>query len=234
MNIKEFKINDCPCVEISGIENFDVNKIFDCGQCFRFDKVEQSRHEKEFSGVAFGKFVSFAQDGDCVTIYGSDMSDYENIWCAYLGIGRDYDEIAKSILEYCQNEALIEAVEYGRGIRILSQDPFECIISFIISQNNNIPRIKKIIEALSAKCNSPIDIHPELRNHLSGKSSLCAFPDAKMLYSLGIDGLSELKTGFRAKYIYDAASRLLDGSLSIESVMNAPSTTDAIDSLCTV
>ena len=234
MNIRELKINGCSCVEISGVENFDVHKIFDCGQCFRFDRVEHSHHEKEFSGVAFGRFVSFAQDGDCVTIYGSDLADYETVWRSYLNIDQDYNEISRNILEHCQNGALIEAVEYGKGIRILAQDPFECIISFIISQNNNIPRIKKIIEALSARCNVPLDIHPEMKNHLSGKSSLCAFPDANMLYELGIDGLAELKTGFRAKYIYDAVSRSIDGSLSIKNIMASTSTEDAIERLCSV
>ena len=152
MNIREFEINGCPCVEISGIKNFDVNKIFDCGQCFRFDRVENSAHKIEFSGVAFGKFVSFAQDDDVVIIYGSSISDYENIWRSYLCIEQDYDKIGESILEYCKNNALAAAVKYGRGIRILAQDPFECIISFIISQNQQIPRIKQIVAALSAAC----------------------------------------------------------------------------------
>ena len=223
-----------PCVCVSGLENFDIGKIFDCGQCFRFDAVENSPHEKEFSGVAYGRFVSFAQDGKNVFIYGSDLGDYERIWKRYLDIERDYDAVAKDILSNCENSALREAIEYGRGIRILAQDPFECIVSFIISQNNNIPRIKKIIEALSEKCGAPIEISNTMKKHISGRSSLCAFPTAESLFELGVDGLFELKTGFRAKYIYDAVSRVLDASLSVDEILLEPDIERAIELLCTV
>ncbi len=234
MNITEFRLGDCPCVRIEGIQNFDIGKIFDCGQCFRFDAVENSGHEKEFSGVAFGRVVSFAQDGNTVLIYGSTLEDYESLWKRYLDIERDYDAVGADILTSCDNEALRAAVEYGNGIRILAQDPFECVISFIISQNNNIPRIKKIIEALCAKCGKPIDVSNEMRKHISSKSSLCAFPEADALYALGVEGLFELRTGFRAKYIYDAVSRTLDGSLSFTEVMAESDIENAIEALCSV
>ena len=234
MNITEFRTNGCPCVVIEGVKCFDIGKIFDCGQCFRFDPVPDSAHEKEFSGVAFGRFVSFAQDNDTVYIYGSDIYDYENVWKPYLNIERDYDEIFDDILSHNQNEALVAALEYGQGIRILAQDAFECIISFIVSQNNNIPRIKKIIEALCATCGEPIAIHEEMKKHLSGRSSLCTFPDADSLVRLGEDGLFALKTGFRAKYIYDAARRTLDGKLILDKVYDEDDIERAIDILCSV
>ncbi len=234
MKVSEFIAPRCSYVTVQGVNNFDIGKIFDCGQCFRFDPVENSSHEKEFSGVAMGRFVSFAQDGDTLFIYGSTLEDYEKIWKKYLDIERDYDEVAKDILKNCQNEALVAAIEYGNGIRILAQDPFECVISFIISQNNNIPRIKKIIEALSAKCGTPIELSEELMLHSSSRSSLCAFPSAEALDALGVDGLFELKTGFRAKYIYDAASRSLDGSLSLDEILREDDTERAIEKLCEV
>lgn len=234
VNIVERREGSLPYLEIEGVRNFDVGKIFDCGQCFRFDPVESSRHEKEFSGVAYGRVVSFAQDGQTVYIYGSDRRDFEEIWKKYLDIERDYDAVGEDILRNCDNSALAEAVAYGEGIRILAQEPFEAIISFIISQNNNIPRIKKIIEALSARCGQPVDMPPEMSAHLSGKSSLCAFPDARAIEALGVDGLFELKTGFRAKYIYDAVSRYLDGSLSVEGIMAEQDIERAIDALCLV
>ena len=234
MKITELYEGGTPYLTIEDVCNFDIGKIFDCGQCFRFDAVENSRHEKEFSGVAFGRFVSFAQDGGTLYIYGSSREDFDSIWKRYLDIERDYDAVASDILNNCKNPALSDVVEYGRGIRILAQDPFECVISFIISQNNNIPRIKKIIEALSERCGKPIEISEEMKAHLSGRSSLCAFPDAQSLAELGVDGLFELKTGFRAKYIYDAVSRTLDGSLSIDTVMNESDIEKAIDMLCSV
>ena len=234
MRISENFIENYPYVKIEGVEFFDVGKIFDCGQCFRFDAVPNTTHQKEFSGVAFGRFVSFAQDGDTLFIYGSDMADFENIWRGYLDLERDYSLVEADILSKCDNQALVSSAEYGRGIRILSQEPFECVISFIISQNNNIPRIKKIIEALALKCGEHIELCDEAKKHTSGVSSLCAFPSAEALYELGVEGLAELKTGFRAKYIYDAVCKTLDGSLSFEQIRAESDIDKAIEMLCAV
>ena len=233
MNISENFIGSYPYVRIDGVRELDIEKIFDCGQCFRFEKVDQSAHSCEFSGVAYGRFVSFAQDGDTVYIYGSDLADFERIWRAYLDLDRDYGEVESDVLSHSQNEGLIAAIEYGRGIRILSQEPFECVISFIVSQNNNIPRIKKIIEALSQRCGERIELCDEAKKHLSGNREPYAFPTAEALCSLGEEGLFEMKTGFRAKYIYDAARRVSLGELSLSSVKDKD-TESAIEHLCQV
>lgn len=234
LRLSEFNKNGTPVVSVEGLEYFDIGKIFDCGQCFRFDEVEHSAHQKEFSGVAHGRFVSFAQDGDTLYIYGSTLDEYESLWRRYLAIDKDYFEIEKEILNTCESDALLRAAEYGRGIRILSQDGFECVISFIISQNNNIPRIKKIIEALCAKCGEAISISDEMKNHLSGKSSLCAFPSAQAILELGEQGLFDLKTGFRAKYIYDAVSRIADGRVDVERIFEEQDIDLAIEYLSQV
>ena len=223
-----------PCIKVSGLKNFDIGKIFDCGQCFRFENVEDSAHEQEFSGVAFGRFISFAQDGNELYIYGSDESDFDNIWRRYLDLDRDYDEVARDIFKSCPSPVLREAAEYGRGIRILSQEPFETVISFIISQNNNIPRIKKIIEALSANCGDAVKLWKGYEAHDSGRSSLRAVPNADALVELGIDGLAELRTGFRAKYIFDGASRVKNGSLDLGRIARLEDTESAIEALCEV
>lgn len=232
--VTEFIKGDAHVIRIEGVEGLCVGKTFDCGQCFRFDEVKESLHEKEFSGVAFGRFVSFAQDGDTLYIYGSTLEEYESIWKSFLDIDRDYSFIERDILENMPSEALSRACEYGRGIRILRQDAFECVISFIISQNNNIPRIKKIIEALSRECGEPIDIGEEMKNHLSGCSSLHSFPTLTAIYALGESGLYELKMGFRAKYVFDAVSRILSGELSLSRVDEVNDTDKAIEMLCTV
>lgn len=233
MRISENFIGSYPFVRIDGVSELDIEKIFDCGQCFRFERVENSKHASEFSGVAYGRFVSFAQDGDTLYIYGSDLADFEAVWRGYLDLDRDYREVERDVLEHSQNSALIAAIEYGRGIRILSQEPFECVISFIISQNNNIPRIKKIIEALSERCGERIELCDEAKKHLSGERIPYAFPSAEALCSLGEAGLFEMKTGFRAKYIYDASSRVLSGELMLDTV-RGEDTESAIDRLCEV
>ncbi len=234
MKVREFVKNGCRGVAVSGVKNFDINKIFDCGQCFRFERVENSLHEKEFSGVAYDRFVSFASDGDELFIYGSDLADFEAIWRSFLDLDRDYGEVTKSILTACDNPTLALASQYGDGIRILSQQPFEALISFIISQNNNIPRIKKIIESLSRECGEPIDIPDALRAHASAASSLCTFPTAEKILALGVEGLRRLRVGFRAAYIYDAALRVSDGRLSLEAIMKDSDIESVICALCTV
>ena len=221
-------------VVISNIDRFDIGKIFDCGQCFRFDKVENSPHDMEFSGVACGRFVSFAQDGDVLYIYNSTLEEYHAVWKHYLALDEDYDSIEKDIISRSENPALLSAVEYGRGIRILRQERWEAVCSFIISQNNNIPRIKKLIEALSASCGKRIDVTEEMERHLSGKSSLYSFPSPEAVMRLGVDGLSALKMGFRAKYIYDAAEKIVSGKLDLSAIDKNVSTAGATELLCTV
>ena len=221
-------------VAISGVKHFSVEKTFDCGQCFRFDPVKNSKHEVEFSGIAYGRFISVAQDGDTVYIYNSSIEDYENIWRHYLGLDEDYEVIMQDIRSRSDNPALDLAIRFGEGIRILHQEPWEAICSFIISQNNNIPRIKKIIEKLSDQCGEPIDLPESLKSKITEGRSLCAFPTPDALCRLGVDGLFELKTGFRAKYIFDAASRAVSGQIDYEYLKNSQSTEECIKELCKI
>ncbi len=202
---------------------FSVAKTFDCGQCFRFDRVENSRHEAEYAGVAFGKYVSFAQDGDRYYIYGDvygEKEDKLSFWLDYIGLDDEYDHINRDILSRSDNPALAAAVSCGDGIHILKQDRWETVCSFIISQNNNIPRIKKIIAALSERYGEPIG------------GGHYAFPTAKALNEAGESGLAALKTGFRAKYIADAAARVSDGRLDLDSLCG--STAECEKKLCEV
>lgn len=205
--IREFSRDGIPAVEfcIPGA-GLSVAKTFDCGQCFRFDRVEDSIHETEYAGVAFGRFVSFAQDGDVYYVYGSTAEEYESLWMPYLGLDTDYGAINADILSRSDRPALIEALKYGRGIHILRQDRWETVCSFILSQNNNIPRIKKLVGAISERYGEPIG------------AGHYAFPNAEALNEAGERGLAELKTGFRAKYVADAAARVCDGRLELDSL----------------
>ena len=232
--VSQIKEGSMPVVKLGGVSELDVHKTFDCGQCFRFDKIESSKHESEYSGIAFGKHVSFAQDGKDVYIYNSDIDEFEKIWRGYLCLDMDYSRVRESILECGKGTVIEAAADCGRGIRILRQDAYEATVSFIISQNNNIPRIKKIIEALSKRCGAPIELQEEMQAHTTQSSSLCAFPDAAALLELGEAGLYELKTGFRAKYIYDAVSRLAAGKLDLNALALLESTRDCISALCEV
>ena len=121
-------------------KNFDVKQIFECGQAFRFNPAKDGGYE----GVAYGKYLRVTQSDADVTIYAS-QGDVDKIWHSYFDLDRDYESIIKSL---SGDEVIRAASLYGSGIRILNQDTFECLISFIISQSNNIPRIKGIIERL--------------------------------------------------------------------------------------
>ena len=214
-------IDKIPVVVVSGVDGFDVTKTFDCGQCFRFDLVQDSRHEQEFSGVAYGRMISVAQDGDTVYIYNSDESDFYNIWQSYLGLDVDYERICEDIMSRSDNKALREAVRVGQGIRILRQQYWETVCSFIISQNNNIPRIKKIIAALSEKYGERIDARG-MENHGAPDGVAYAFPTAESVRDAGVDNIFALKTGFRAKYIVDAAQKCTDGTVELDKICTLP------------
>ncbi len=229
---KEMTKDGVNCVKICGVSSFDVRKIFDCGQCFRFEPVENTCHDSEFSGVAHGRFISVGQDGDDIYIYNSTDEEYESIWRHYLALDEDYARIDDSILSISDNEKLRSAVEYGNGIRILRQEPWEAICSFIVSQNNNIPRIKKIIEAMAKRCGEPVEIPCGMEKKLSPNASPFAFPTPESLLALGVDGIFELRTGFRAKYIYDAAEKLCDGAIDLEFLLSSKNTAECIEHLC--
>lgn len=229
--------NGLPTVVIDSVELFDTGKVFDCGQCFRFDPVADSIHEIEYAGCAYGRYISIGQDGSTLYIYNSTLEDYESIWKRFLGLDRDYREINSHILSLSDNRSLADAVERASGIRILSQQPWEAICSFIISQNNNIPRIKKLVAALCHACGEPTDVSLMEGHiadvHKTAEGHFYGFPSPEKVLELGISGLAELKTGFRAKYIFDAAQKMVNGDIDIDFLREA-STDEGIKHLCSV
>ena len=211
---------------------YDLAKTLDCGQCFRWERVEESSHEREFIGVAYGRLISVAQDGDVLTFYNTDKEDFENIWCHYFALDEDYDAIDRELLEKCDNKTFAKALECGRGIRILHQDAWETVCSFIISQNNNIPRLKKIINSLSEKLGKKICVQG-MEKH-GATHDFYSFPTPFAVFEAGEQFIFDLKTGFRAKYITDAAKKWIDGTLEEDRVKDIAELEDAIEYLCCV
>ena len=207
------------CAFIEGVRHFDVSRIFDCGQTFRFDPVNGTDHEKEWAGAAFGRFVSFAQDGDLVTVYNTDEKVFYGLWLGYLSLDVPYGELNADILSRSGAPALAGAVRAGDGIRLLRQDPWETVCSFIISQNNNIPRIKGLVRAVSDAAGEDISC-PGMERH--GYTGEKAFPSAAAVMTLGKEKLRLMKTGFRAPYIYGAAEAVATGILDLKAVASAP------------
>lgn len=225
--ISEFSLeNGIKCVRIEGIPRLSIFKTFDCGQSFRFDPVSQFGNKYEFGGVAFDRYVVFAQNNENeIIIYGSDKKEYEKIWRNYLALDVDYDEINEDIRKATTSPDMENAILHSQGIRILRQDMWESVCSFIISQNNNIPRIKKIISALCKKYGSKL---------FFGDTEHYSFPSAAALAEAGTDAIFELKTGFRARYIYDASCKVASGEIDLLDVYNEPDFEKALSTLMRV
>lgn len=216
-----------PSIRLEGLENFLISQIFDCGQCFRFDPIGDS----SFEGVAFGRYIRFSQSSSrALELHGSTVKEYEDIWRHFLALDEDYPAIRADIASrfdsasFGRDRIMPTAMEYGSGIRILRQEPWETLCSFIISQNNNIPRIKKLISSICEKYGEPIQV---------GERTFYTFPTPEALVEAGVSGLAALKTGFRARYIYDAAKRVAEGSLDLDAIMKVECD-EAMEALCEV
>lgn len=212
-------------VRVHPVGHYDLKKTLECGQCFRWERVEGGRYDCEYIGVAHGKVISVAQDGEDIVIYNTTPEEVERIWDHYFALSEDYDAIDKDILAHCDNPTLASAVSEGRGIRILHQEAWETVCSFIISQNNNIPRIKQIISALSRSLGKRVDC---------GEGSYYTFPTARAILEAGEEHIFSLKTGFRARYIIDAARCWCDGTLEPSRIEKMESLDDAIAYLCRI
>ena len=230
-NITEFDADGLSAVRIDGLKNFKIAQIFDCGQCFRFDPVPSSRHNVEIAGVAYGRYIRLGQDTpDSVTLYNTTAYEYEKTWKHYLALDTDYNAVRCDIAARFSaaaggNDRIMPlAMEYGDGIRILRQEPWEAVCSFIVSQNNNIPRIKKIIAAMSREWGEPIHC---------GNETHYSFPSAEALVKAGEKAIFDIKTGFRAKYIYDAACKAANGELDF-SLVSSSSPDEAAETLCKI
>ena len=177
-------------------EVFSLDLMLDCGQSFRWKK-----DGIVFKGIAYGRYLEIEETYDSLIFHNTDKSEYDSVWKKYFDIDTDY----KSILAAYDDKYLKKAVREYEGIRILRQEPWEALCSFIISQNNNIPRIKGIIERL---CES-------FGNAIEGGYT---FPDAGTLSKLAVEDLAPLRAGFRAKYIIDAARKVADGEIDFEAI----------------
>ena len=186
-------------------DNFDIAQIFDCGQCFRFGKHPDKTDT--YCGVAFGRYLEIMQNNAEVT-FNCDEDTYKNLWHSFLDLDNNYSLYIDSFKD---DSVLYEASLFSSGIRLLKQDPWETLCSFIISQNNNIPRIKGIIENMSKAFGERFE---------QDGNDFYSFPTAKALFEAGEEKIFALKTGFRAKYIYDAASKIVSGEIDLDSIFD--------------
>ncbi|MDR0817933.1 MAG: 8-oxoguanine DNA glycosylase [Clostridiales Family XIII bacterium] len=201
--------------EFYNVKDFNLDHIFDCGQCFRWHK----EHDGSYSGIVEGSFsnISYKMNtdisgGGTVTIwsnlYEQSPSLREKYWINYLDLGRDYGLIKRLLTT--EDAIMAKAVKVGSGIRILNQNKWETLISFIISQNNNLPRIRTCIEALC-------DAQGRLIGTRRG-TALHSFPSVDRLSVLRGEDLDVCRLGYRSKYIAETARRVAyDGGAFLET-----------------
>lgn len=198
------------CVILEDMTDFLPSHTFDCGQCFRWEMID----EETYVGVAFGKVIKVNFDSKNIVLANTTISEYENIWRDYFNIDNDYALIKNAL---STDDTLKNAINFGWGIRILNQDVFECLISFIISTQNAIPRIKKIVAKLSMLFGEKVEYNG---------NDYYTFPTAQKLASLSLEDLEPLKAGYRAAYILDAAKKVASGEVDLYSLFDM-TTSDA-------
>ena len=183
------------------VDNLNIALTLDCVQAFRWSAADDGA----FCRIAFQKHLRLKQEGDSITLFNTSKDDFENIWRRYFDLDRDYAAIIASY----SDEKLKTACKEYPGIRILRQEPWETVCSFIISANNNIPRIKGIIERLC-------------ENFGEKTEGGYTFPEPSALAALSEADLAPIRSGFRAKYIIDAARKVADGEIDFEKIKAAP------------
>ncbi len=191
---------------IVSVNHFNIKQIAESGQCFRMNQEEGGR----YSLVAFGRYLELCQLEENVIELGCTKEEYDEVWKDYFDIGYDYGRIVGELMAG-EDAFLKQAAVYGSGIRILRQEPFEMLISFIISQNKNIPSIKHCIEWICER-------YGDLRKDKSTGVLYHVFPSAKQLAMAEKGELRELKLGYRDNYILSAAKTVAEDRISLEKL----------------
>lgn len=190
-------------IELNNLSDFELVHIFECGQCFRWQK----ENDGSYTGIIRYGVVNIKKDDSRVVISGSfDANDKEKI-CDYFDLNSDYTSIKKKL--ELNDENMKKAIEYGYGIRILNQDPWEMLISFIISAANNIPRISKTVENISRMYGQKITWN---------EKEYYKFPTPKELSRATVSELRTLNLGFRDKYVYNATKMVYTGEIDLEKI----------------
>lgn len=188
------------CIE--NCDTFELKDIFECGQCFRWNKVEE-----EYIGVVKQNVIKVKKVGNKIEFKSMGEDDLKELVTNYFDLERDYEKIKETLSNVDDN--MKQSIEYGKGIRILNQDLWETIISFIISANNNIPRIKGIIERMAKKYGK--EIQWEGRSYYT-------FPTVEELSQASIKELRELGLGFRDVRVYETTKLIKEKKVDLESL----------------
>lgn len=202
--------------KLRNVESFELRDIFECGQCFRWNKQEDG----SYTGVFKNNVLNVKKNKDEIIFEGICENDIQQTVKNYFDLNRNYEKIKEQLSKVDQN--MKKSIEYGNGIRILNQDLWETIISFIISANNNIPRIKGIIERLSEKYGDEIKYKG---------NKYYTFPTPEQLKNVTVEEYRRLGLGFRDIRLYETTKMVLNKQVDIENMKNNPNTIEVREEL---
>lgn len=196
--------------------SFELKDIFECGQCFRWNEQDDG----SYTGVIKDAIINVKKENENLIFTGICDGKIQDLVEYYFDLNTDYEQIKQKLSNI--DEYLKTSVEYGKGIRILNQDLWETIISFIISANNNIPRIKGIIERLSQKYGNEIEWNSR---------KYYTFPTAEQLKDVTVEEYRKLGLGFRDIRLYETTKMILNKEVDLEKLRNNPNTQEVRDEL---
>lgn len=194
------------CIILENVTDFNLRHVFLCGQCFRWDETD----ENTFIGVAGGRVLKISSSDNNITLFDTKLQEFNEIWLKYFDLTRDYSALKKVI---AIDDIMKKATQYGGGIRILNQDIWETVISFIISSSNNIPRIKQIISRLCELYGEKIEYE---------NKTYYTFPSPEAMCGVTEEALAPIRAGYRAKYIVDAVQKVNSGEVDLSKIKTEP------------
>ena len=218
-------------IKVTDLGRYSLTDTMECGQCFRYERVPRDDEYVEYMTVVGKELIRVAQKKKGELIF-PDMSEktFREVAVPYFALERDLEKVKESVMEKTDSEWLKEAAEFGAGIAILGQNPWETLISFIISQNNNIPRIRKIVREISSEYGTNLSLENDYNScplkrieGIPNKTDCKAcgrcytFPSAENILT-NPDGLLPSKPGFRYGYILDAAEKVASGQVDLDKI----------------
>ncbi len=232
---------------VSGLGAYSLCDTLECGQAFSFTCVKKDGDYREYIIPVGNLLINVAQKsrGELI-FYGISDEDFERVCVPYFSLDTDWASIAEKVKLSCSEPWFSEAVDAAKGIAILKQDPWETLFSFIVSQNNNIPRIKKILRTLAAeygenlaekngleKCPLSLITPTPCRENCKNCGICYSFPTAKAVCE-NPEKLKSANPGFRYRYLVDAAQKVSDGEVGLEQTAEAHSYEKSVEELCKI
>ena len=190
-------------LKLKKINSFNLKDIFECGQCFRWNENEDG----SYTGVVKNNVIKISQNNNNIIVRSYGEDNIEELFNFYFDMNTDYEKIKNKLRKI--DSYMSESIKYGEGLRILNQDLWETIISFIISANNNIPRIKGIIEKLSRTYGNEI---------IWNNEKYYSFPTVNQLSKATVENFRKLGLGFRDIRMYETTKMILENKIDLEKL----------------